>query len=167
MDWPWFDDLVRLAAEIFHITLNTTDSEIGCAPWDRTLAAGLSEFRTWLDANPNELIFIHWDDQGYTLNLTTEVESIIGETLGPLIFTPLDKQMWFPDRWPTPNELSAKGKSVVIQAQDPYGAYSGEWIFHPFLQPGWPINCVNAFNLYPTCGNGSAPGNWSQFGSES
>ncbi len=123
LSWPWLNDFIALAEKYFNITIDAGDQDLGCTPLDRTLQAGLAELRAWLDANPRELLFIHWDDQGYTFNLTQQVEAIINDTLGPLLFLPADLAK-FSNGWPSPAQIFALNKSVIIQAQDAYGAYS-------------------------------------------
>jgi hypothetical protein len=170
--WPWLEELVRLADEVLNATFDFGPQDVGCSTRDRLLSDGLAEIRAWMSANPGELLFVHWDDQNYTFGHGAEVEALLNDTFGSLLLTPAERAAWFTsDAWPSPSQLLARGKSLLVQSESTDGAYSGALIFAPFTTPGWPANCVDRFSPPPGCGGLDeqlpSAGTWTLFGSES
>lgn len=73
--WPWewrFSDELKLSH---------ADGDLGTHPNDRFFTQGLSEVRSWLNNNPNEVIIIYIEDQmeGKYDQAISEMEGIIGD----------------------------------------------------------------------------------------
>ncbi|MDF2445418.1 MAG: hypothetical protein K0S46_654 [Moraxellaceae bacterium] len=81
--WPWEWGTGLL---LCHSGIGTSwgDLHVGCSTTDRFVRDGLQEVRSWLDANPNEVIILYVED--HTDGRHQELLNVLNSTLGGKIY---------------------------------------------------------------------------------
>lgn len=103
--------------------------------WTRLLASSFDEIRNWLDANPDEVIFIKLDDKiaGRNDELIAMVTHYFGNKLYPRASDA--------GAWPTPLQVRAAGKQVLLAMRNTNVATGNYfWYFNNGYATGndWP-----------------------------
>ncbi len=125
-DLHWFNRWVRLC----HAPAN----HLGCPTSERLYAYGVKEVRNWLDAEPDQVISIDFEDRSEGMDAA--VEDPLATYLGSMIFKPSMKPA---GRFPTTREMLASGRRVLIVGSDQHG---GEWIHNDILWFAYPSGNV-------------------------
>jgi hypothetical protein len=113
----------------------------------------LAKVATFLHANPNEVVIIDLEDQvNHQADVTTPLEHVFGN----LLYRPADKPA---GRWPTPREMIAVGKRVLVKSAN--HNYDGAviWdgrLFGTGASPGWNYREVKYVNTSSCTMDGSA-----------
>jgi hypothetical protein len=129
------DELIEVVAEMLNISINWDSETIGCiGRTNRLLTTTLEEIAIWFKQpeNANEFTIFMFDDQE-DLQLWGKVDLLVAaveSSFGNKLFTPIDKERFFPNRWPTLSELSSKGKNVMFVSRTNYGAQMNSTIFY-------------------------------------
>jgi hypothetical protein len=150
--FEWFDKLVKIVEEVFHIHIDYDSEQLGCTPFDRLWKDGIAEIATWVKNNTDEIVIVyindypHWD-WGHQ----DELIAPIAEYMGDLVFTPKDKEFYFPDRnWPSIKQLLALKKRIILIGSNKYATVDGTWIHGP-QWTDYPAKNANNFDGWPKC----------------
>jgi len=148
------DALLQFLAKELKIEIKWDAETLGCFSLGYpTLNDALTEIVTWLK-NPSrakEVLIIYFDDQmdlqqwGLVKNITYAIHDVVGDMAISYEFL----KQYFPNRWPTPNEMLSLGKRFLFTSGQDYKSDNDPYIFpiHNVWQE-WPFHELKP---YPIC----------------
>ena len=112
-----------------------TGVHVGCS-WDRPLEDGLTEVRAWLDANPDQVILLYFENQltdetgAYNPQAHDIAASIISDKLGSKVYRPAVGQPCasMPMDTVSAADIRAAGAQVLIVGNCGAGGAWGTWV---------------------------------------
>ncbi len=123
--FEWFDKMVEIVKELFHVEFDFSSEQIGCTPNDRTWEDGMKELRSWLNDNPNKFLLVLINDSpGWDHQHTPLVLDPIVEHLSDIMYLPKDKT-W---KFPSVAQMIKMGKRALFMASSEYSQLGGEYI---------------------------------------
>jgi hypothetical protein len=153
------------------------DNGAGCTLTDRFYSSAIKEIATWLNKaeNKDEILIIQLEDKASD---AASVVNPISGYLGDKVYGPNDFRTVLRNcpgcwnateqpRWPTPREMLAAGKRVIIIGDNSHGdnADMKTWTF-----TGKFDRAVDAVDFTSDCGNGELPQansrNWGMIGED-
>mmetsp|Transcript_8051 Transcript_8051/g.25247 ORF Transcript_8051/g.25247 Transcript_8051/m.25247 type:complete len:523 (+) Transcript_8051:2-1570(+) len=162
--------LVKELSAILGVPIDWDSETLGCfgvpdelpGPHEWHMPQALVEIRTWLERaeNADEVLVIMLDDQEdllewHELHLVVQY---IDQIWGDMVFTPADKQAGYPEpdpnqpNWPTPRQMLAAGKRLVVTSCTDYGSHMSSYIFYKYNGVAqWDESGPSAVAPYPSC----------------
>jgi hypothetical protein len=53
--FEWFDKMIEIVKELFHVDFEFSSEQIGCTPNDKPWDEGMAEIKQWLLSHPHEV----------------------------------------------------------------------------------------------------------------
>eukprot|EP01137_Pigoraptor_chileana_P011872 Opistho-2@63450 len=153
---PALDKLVTDLSKALGIAIDWDSETLGCfGPQDRLFDDVLAEMRTYINTVPDEVFVLFFDNEGdlTTWNKTAEFVSIVTKNFADIAFIPSDKDK-YPGDWPTPREMLAAGKRLLLLSGTNYGDILLPNIFYKYgpQMSGWSEFGPGSFTAgYPAC----------------
>ncbi len=131
------------------VLCHATGPHLGCSA-DRPLAEGLAELRTWLDANPGEVVLVDVEDHLDGTEGHDEAAALVEEHLGELLLRPPAAQPCAP--MPLEHsfaDIRTAGAQVLLVSSCGAGGSWGQLV-HGYGD--WHQGRLGAFDGQPGCG---------------
>lgn len=152
------DELIQEVAKILNIRIDWDTETLGCiGRTNRPLNTTFEEIASWFvnPKNSKEFTIFMFDDQT-DLQEWDKVKLLVNSIhayFGKKVFTPIDKQKFFPTRWPSLSELNKKGKNIMFVSRTNYGAEMNSTIFN--RNDIWnESGARDPWKPFPTCTSG-------------
>jgi hypothetical protein len=152
------NDLIKEISNILGITIEWDSETIGCiGRTNRPLNKTFAEIVKWftLRENSKEFAIFMFDDQD-DLQQWGKVHFLVDGIqfyFGKRTFTPVDKQRFFPTRWPSISELTTMGKNVMFVSTTDFGTEMNTTIFA--RNDVWnETNAKDPWKPFPLCTSG-------------
>lgn len=121
--------------------------EIGATP----LAPTLSAVRTWLDANPDEVVSVIVENHVPAVDIGA---AVVDAGLEPYLLTPTGED------WPTLREMITSGQRLVVMTEEGDGGAAYPWLVNAFAltqDTPYTFPSVEDFSCAPNRGPADAP----------
>jgi parallel beta-helix repeat protein len=133
--WDPIYHLVRLSHA-------TSGQHWGMSPWDRPLRHAIEEIKTWMLANPGEVLIIRLENRSddQVAELFFEFDSLVGNWILRRNEAPGENPALL-----TPQQMLNMGRRIVLINDGTEPVVGQDRFFERVVRPYWPHNGVNAF----------------------
>jgi len=148
------DALLKFLSKELKIDIRWDSETLGCFSLGYpTLRDALEEIMTWMQKpeQSKEILMLYFDDQldlqqwGLVKNITYDITNVMGDTAITYAFL----KKYFPNRWPTPNEMLHYGKRVLFTSGRDYKLENDPFIFPiDYVWQEWGFDNLKP---YPVC----------------